>query len=303
MRTILIVLAGLIIGCGGKDNSADSDTQTPCFSQRVQLYLDADGDGFGDVSTMELRDSCDDNFGRVENWGDCDDTDAAINPHAEEVCDGVDNDCDGTADYGLRRQWYPDVDGDGYGFVTQQGEYTCEPGEGYVDNNDDCDDYNSAINPDAEEVCDGVDNNCDGNVNENLPGTDCYDDDGDGQTELEGDCDDSDASLESNDLDGDGYTTCDGDCDDGEATIYPFADESAECESSTPVDRNCDGSTGDVDDADGDGVRACLDCDDSDARAYPNNTFPMQWDDCIGDRAQLDNDCDGIENRFELGCT
>ena len=81
----------------------------------------------------------------------------------EEICDDVDNDCDGEVDEEAQdaQEFYEDNDGDGFGNpdISERG---CEAPTGYVDNDQDCDDSDSAINPDASEVCDGTDNNCDG---------------------------------------------------------------------------------------------------------------------------------------------
>ena len=76
---------------------------------------------------------------------DCDDWDSSINPDATEICDGLDNNCDGTEDEGLLVEMYPDADLDGYG--SEIAELVCEGEMGYVDNGDDCDDSFSAINP------------------------------------------------------------------------------------------------------------------------------------------------------------
>ena len=99
---------------------------------------------------------------------DCDDDDAAIHPGAEEECDGVDNDCDGQTDEGLLQTWYADADGDGYGDASQS-EEACEQGEGLADNGQDCDDGDADINPDAEELCNGWDDNCDGLADDEDP--------------------------------------------------------------------------------------------------------------------------------------
>lgn len=98
--------------------------------------VDADGDGFVAAE-------------------DCRDNDAASFPGAEEICDAVDNDCDGEIDNGVLLNWYIDADADGFGGpIEVQG---CEvPASGALEFND-CDDFNNRVNPEALEVCDGVD--------------------------------------------------------------------------------------------------------------------------------------------------
>ncbi|WP_158623492.1 MopE-related protein [Corallococcus sp. CA053C] len=89
---------------------------------------------------------------------------------SSEVCDGKDNDCDGQSDDGLAFQaWYRDQDGDIYG-LTSTSVLACLQPAGHVPNGGDCNDNNPAFNPGAPEVCDGVDNDCDGQVDE---GTSC----------------------------------------------------------------------------------------------------------------------------------
>ena len=87
----------------------------------------------------------DDNDGYTENQGDCDDNNAQVNPGAEEIEDGIDNDCDGFVDEGF------DVDFDGYSV-----------------NQGDCDDNNAQVNPGATEIEDGIDNDCDGDIDEGF---------------------------------------------------------------------------------------------------------------------------------------
>ncbi|MFN7144181.1 MAG: putative metal-binding motif-containing protein, partial [Myxococcota bacterium] len=122
---------------------------------------------------------------------DCDDEDAGTYPGAEEACDGADNDCDGAVDDSAGQTWYADADGDGWGndTVTSRG---CTAPEGYVADAGDCDDTTTALSPDATELVDRLDNDCDGVTDE---GTDAADDDGDSYSEDGGDCDDSDASV------------------------------------------------------------------------------------------------------------
>ena len=109
-------------------------------------YADADADGFA---------ACE----------ECDDGVGATNPDADEVCDGADNDCDGTVDVDAidAITWYADADGDGY---TDPGatETACAPSEGYAAaTEDDCDDADGSSFPGAEDVPDdGIDQDCDG---------------------------------------------------------------------------------------------------------------------------------------------
>ncbi len=93
---------------------------------------------------------------------DCDDTNPNINPGAEEVCDGTDNNCDGQIDEGLLTIYYSDMDMDGFGDPSSSTE-ACDIPPGMTENDLDCDDTNPNINPDAEDIPNnGIDENCDG---------------------------------------------------------------------------------------------------------------------------------------------
>ena len=122
-------------------------------------YRDSDGDGFGDrfkpfYYYQQLQ-------GFVDNANDCNDDSPLAHNSAEEVCDGVDNDCDGTIDEGCRI-YYLDNDGDGYGNPLVTISSTSKP-DNYVENNQDCNDQDPTINPSATEIPDnGIDENCDG---------------------------------------------------------------------------------------------------------------------------------------------
>lgn len=113
-----------------------------------------------------------DGFTRVE--GDCDDNNSAVNPNAQEICDDVDNNCDGQIDEGLKTTFYEDADGDGYG-NPQVTTKACSQPSGYVANNTDCDDTNAAVNPGATEIKkNGIDDDCnastpDDDTGANLP--------------------------------------------------------------------------------------------------------------------------------------
>ncbi len=256
--------------CDGLDNDCDGE-----IDEELQelWYADADGDGWGDATTTV--ESCDPGSGWVEIEGDCDDANSAIHPDAEEVCDALDNDCDGAVDEDLDTPWYTDADGDGYGDPDTE-ELACQPGSQQVADGTDCDDSNSAINPAGTEICNELDDDCDGLIDDE---------------------DDSvvGASTWYADVDGDGYgddavtsTACaqpestsayGGDCDDSDAAYNPGAVE--DC--TDPTDYNCDGSTGYAD-ADGDGFAACEDCNDADATVNPEAEEL-----CDG----RDNNCDG----------
>jgi len=318
-----------LVGCtdGDKDKDAVIDTSDTLIitdsGDTDPNDLDADGDG-------------------VPATDDCDDGNASVYPGADELCDGLDNDCDGEVDEGAVGTYYADADGDGFGDENESIE-SCEPGSGYVSNsgdcNDDdaryypgapeedctdpndyncdgstgyadvdgdgyaacveCDDTDAAINPGAAEVCDGVDNDCDGSIDEDV----------------------ADSSVWYADADGDGFgdpgtavTACDApagyvsnsdDCDDSDANVNPRAVERC-----NGIDDDCDGTidgSGAVDasvwyaDADGDsygdpgaGVRDCeeptgytsdsSDCDDGAASVHPGADEYCN---------SVDDDCDG----------
>ena len=99
----------------------------------------------------------------VANSADCDDTDGAINPDAAEVCDAIDNDCDGSEDEDLPvYTWYFDGDGDGYGSIDDSLKDCAQP-SGYLSDGSDCDDEDATIHPQAGDIHgDGVDGDCDG---------------------------------------------------------------------------------------------------------------------------------------------
>ena len=138
--------------CDGIDNDCDE-----AIDDLEQAYLDEDGDGYG----SELVEADCDTEGVSAIGGDCDDTDASRHPEAEEECDEIDQDCDDLVDEGLEyTTTWPDEDGDGYGAEGEEIE-TCAPPEDHVEQGGDCDDTDANVNPDAAEVCDEVDNDCD----------------------------------------------------------------------------------------------------------------------------------------------
>jgi len=164
--------------------------------------------------------------------GEDQDCDGEIDENAidaeEEICDGLDNDCDGEIDEDLAITLYPDEDGDGFGDPTRP-VTDCDPDAGLVDNGDDCDDDDATIHPDAEEICDEIDNDCDTLVDEDLTSTFFADTDSDGF----GDPDNTAEFCSPPD----GWLTDSDDCNDNDGSIYPGAPESC----NDGIDQDCDG--------------------------------------------------------------
>ncbi len=346
LPSLLTVLAisGLTEGC--RRPTKPVDTGDTIIGYDSMEGSDLDGDGY--VSTDAGGDDCDDANAAV-NPGtaevpydgldndcnaetpdddldgdgfpiatDCADEDPTVNPSALEVCDGIDNDCDGHVDNAADAAWwYRDDDADGYG-QDLDALAACEQPDGYAPVKGDCDDTDPAFNPGADEsdCSDPNDYNCDGSVG--------YDDaDADGFPACE-DCDDSLATVNPdgtevcNNLDDDcdgavddyatdattwyqdddadnygvdtstldqcdqpaGYAAVPGDCNDADPAYNPGASEVC----SDPNDYNCDGSVGYAD-LDGDGFAACNECNDEDAAVNPDAV-----EICNG----IDDNCDGV---------
>ena len=265
----------------------------------LQVLLACRSENPKEADPVVITDEDADGFSVEE--GDCDDANADVFPGADEQCDGIDNDCDGETDEDLLTEFYPDGDGDGFG-LEAAAETACEAPDGYTDIAGDCDDADPEINPDAAEVCDEIDNNCNALIDDEDPlvtGPDMYyldyDGDGYGNSEFFGMfCGQPEAYVD-NDLD----------CNDLDSTINPDAAEVCD-----EVDNNCDGLVDDADiliqytddnkwyadlDMDGYGdadnwTQSCVtppgvsdndeDCDDSNSDINPS----------------MDEVCDGVDN-------
>lgn len=281
------------------------DNNLDCNDQQQSVYpgsnnesglicvLDLDGDGYGELNPPPP----------YQPGTDCNDNEPLSSPNAIEICDGIDNDCDGSTDEGDSlgaAVWYLDHDEDGYGDAAIQ-QTACTQPLGYVTQAGDCDDDLASVYPNATEVCNGIDDNCDTEIDESNA---------------------IDATLRFQDFDGDGYgnagvivPSCQplsgyvnngDDCNDLDSGISPGADEYCD-----GFDNNCDlqideGTAIDAIeyyiDSDGDGyglagtgISLCtaisgrtdnaVDCNDSNAAIYP--TAPEYCN-------NIDDDCNSL---------
>ncbi|MFM7204931.1 MAG: MopE-related protein, partial [Myxococcota bacterium] len=318
--------------CNSKDDDCDGSTDDADTSITGQStwYQDSDGDTYGNAAVSQK--ACNKPQSYVSDNTDCNDTNNAIKPGAQEICDnGVDNDCDGKADDNdpsLKdgpitvtkvNTYYADNDKDGYGQDTSTVQACTQPAN-YSSQKGDCNDGNNSIYPGAVEGTvnnpslncvngNSIDNDCDGIIDE---GTCDYDDDGDKQTERDGDCDDAAPTTgkgfpelcngvdddcdgkndEDYDVDLDGQLSaslCTGialpnatDCDDSDPNIYkgatPVCDgKDTDCSKGTGDPGNPDTGYTSESDTDKDGFRAC------------------GKDKCSGSACEGTEDCDDIK--------
>jgi len=263
--------------CSPGTDCDDEDPATyPGATERPYDGVDQDCDG------ADIIDQDGDGYDADHAGGnDCDDTNASVKPGASETCDGIDEDCDSSVDEGT--ECYDD------------------DGDGSSEDDGDCNDGDPDVGPDQVEIDEnGVDDDCDGQVDADVPdpdgdgylveGGDCGEGDPNtypGAPELsdavDNDCDgEVDEGTASFDDDGDTYTEMDGDCHDGDDTVYPEAPELED-----GVDNDCDGvidEGSDRADDDGDGfTEEAGDCDDGDPGVHPGAEE-------VADA--VDNDCD-----------
>lgn len=286
--------------CDGIDNDCDGSLDEDAGTL---YYQDLDGDHQGDA--QKPVQACVMPPDAVTNSADCDDLDSDVFAGAAEQCDGIDNDCDDQIDEDLSRTYYPDADNDAYGSPKDPIE-TCYIPKGYANNFADCNDNDPLIKPGAIESCNGVDDDCDGMMDDGFVAQTYYQD-----QDLDG-YGNANAKISACTLP-EGYAATSGDCHDQDASVHP-----AMVESCNGRDDNCNGLA-DEDvlttyylDQDGDGVgvqsssiAACSapsgyvsqsgDCDDENASVSPKTAEVANL---------ADDNCDGSvdEGVYFMSC-
>ncbi|MFT6395479.1 MAG: streptogramin lyase [Bradymonadia bacterium] len=254
--------------CDGVDSDCDDEVDEAATF--LVAYPDADADEYGDEDAAPVS-FCEIPLGFVVNRDDCDDSTDQISPLGTEICNFEDDDCDGVFDEGvpLLLLW-PDADGDDYGDAFSASVYSCDPIEGFVDSNTDCDDVLHTVNPLASERCNGRDDDCNGLLDDGAGDTRAYypDADGDGYGVSTGPVQACELPLN--------FATESGDCDDRFSDDNPLAAEV------------CDGRDNDCNGEVDDGVtNACGVC----------GSVPVET---CGNF--IDDDCDGSIDEAGDGC-
>jgi hypothetical protein len=300
--------------CNGKDDNCDGRTDEEGAALCVLYYKDKDGDGFGASTDSKCLCAPFGDYVAMVS-GDCDDSNALLNPNALETCNQMDDNCNNQTDeegaVGCK-EYYKDMDADGFGVDTDS-KCLCGPVPPYSALvGGDCNDTSSLVHPLSVETCNNLDDNCDGVTDEEgAQGCQTYylDNDHDGHGALS----DSKCLCAPS---GSYTATSSDDCDDNNPLVFPGA-----LELCNQKDDNCDGQTDEEmaqgcktyywdHDGDGHGVlwnSKCLcapssfyrsttgdDCDDNDLEVYPSAMEKCN---------QKDDDCDGVtDEENSYGC-
>ena len=267
---------------GYVSNSTDCNDADATLNPTTLWYADADSDSYGGNASVA---SCVQPAGYVRTSTDCDDTAATVYPGASEYCNGADDDCDGTTDEASAVDvvaWYRDADGDNYG-TSATVSYACTAPYGYVASSTDCNDGNVAISPAGTETCDGVDQDCDGTIDDGVKPTWYRDSDSD----TYGNPNVSTQSCTAPS----GYVANNTDCNDSSASTNPgtlwYVDGDGDGYGGTTTQASCTQPAGYVSNS--------SDCNDSNSSDKPGGTETCD---------SRDNDCDGsVDEQNASGCT
>ena len=296
---------GALEQCNGVDDNCNGQVDDAVVFDN--WFPDTDADSYGDVSGTAISD-CAAPLGYAATNTDCNDKSAAVHPGAVEVCNGKDDDCNGTTDINAAdaRLYYYDGDLDTYGVSTKT-TTACLLPTSYALAAGDCNDSVAAVHPGAVELCDTTDRDCDGQPQNNPADTRTWwaDADADGYG-------DPTAAL----------TACSApvgyiapgvaDCDGANATVHPLAADSC----GDGVDSNCNGAGGPEDDDDLDGITngveafwasdGCADDTDGDGISDiiewggdPSGPPANSDGDGFPDPSDADDDDDGLETSYE----
>ena len=283
-----VVFPGAEEDCDNVDNDCDEGTADG-----------VDEPGYGDVTACGIGECASAGVFTCVN-GQMSDTCQEDAPQ-QETCDGLDNDCNGAIDNGALITFFQDFDVDTYGnpIIVQD---ACQAPQGYVANDDDCNDNNVNINPAAQEVCDGADNDCDSQIDEgDVCGQGCEDEDQDEVCDNEDLCDGFPNVDDDNDGVCNGIDTCPADPDndaDGDGIcepedICPGFDDGADWDTDGTPD-GCDSCPNDeFNDIDDDNL--CQDADPCPANPENDADGDGQCENIDTCPADPENDADGDE--------